>query len=926
MNRFWTIFATTTIVAGVANHPTTGRENLTGEWPMTGHDSRHLAQAELPANMTQQPQEVGSYHPGRRPLGNVICADVDDDGQVEVLYGTSPLVCRTLSGKVKWSCYGGSPLAIADIDGDGTTELLTNACMIVSGKDGKIVWRRSGPGSVGQRIMLSQLLPEVKGQQVALISTDYGEMTKYGQVWSFEDGFEDARLVWERGFATWEHAAGAVGQWDQNTTCLVAPTWGGFYALDARDGSELMRLYWASSSGKSGLRNYGPLTLTDLDGDGKSEFVIMAQQVSQHVNVFAPWRGTSEQHATPDKPWPTPQQQPGDLASYESGPLLWQRDFGKSYPTGDYVFDVPTPHIADVDGDGRQEIIAAVGKGVWESKVYDGMTGEEKASLPDLEIEGAVDFDGDGVAELFATSDGALVIGTVADRKWAEQLRLPKCRIVRSATSVTGKVASEPTKLELLPASVTTSQGRAWVAVQDELGDRQTDVIVLMRPAADGSYAISKTPVKGLSGLSVLGATGEYLVTTTSDGAMHVMRPDGAVKSSWEASGPYVAGISVADIDGDGQNEAVACRADDKVAALKWNNEKAAFDELWRAHGRGLSSRSEVPQPVIVDVNGDGKNEILVAGHTSGGEPGVQLLSSEGKLIWENDVPAFVATYGDFNGDGHLDFYLGANVEGAGSIGRHMQSFVINGVDGKTIWRNDGAADKVWHRQMAPTHQMPTVVDVNDDGCDDIMLVALDLCTVLDGRNGNFLQEPTIANTIWQQMDGKDTQWTAYGIQIPIDVDGDGELEVLMVGTWGQLGAWSLSDRKFLWTVDPGKSELARHTPGIADVDGDGQLEIGALHQGGIFRCYNAANGNLKWELPGLTTICEVVTADVDNDQISEFLVGGTCIEATSQHEGKIVWNVPSQSSSSPVVADIDNDGLSELIYSCHDGLIRIFE
>ncbi len=104
--------------------PAAEAQHLLGEWPITGHDPQHTAQAELPCNMVQQPKEIGFYDPGRTPLGEVICADVDDDGAVEILYGGSPLVCRTLEGKVKWKSPCGFPLAMADIDGDGLVELL----------------------------------------------------------------------------------------------------------------------------------------------------------------------------------------------------------------------------------------------------------------------------------------------------------------------------------------------------------------------------------------------------------------------------------------------------------------------------------------------------------------------------------------------------------------------------------------------------------------------------------------------------------------------------------------------------------------------------------------------------------------------------------------------------------------------------------
>ena len=247
-----------------------------GEWPLPGQNNRYLSQAELPCNMPHAPQEVWSYDLGRTPIGNALCADVDDDGEMEILYGAAPLVCVSLSGREKWRCSCGGVLAIADIDQDGHTELVVGgaaglssppawirggktkkeaisgppfeaAPAIISGIDGKVLWQRTGPGVVGDvagRCQVAKLLPNVKGLQIACVSEEFGTNSKIAQVWSFADGCEHAKLVWERPFAVWEHAGSMVGRYAGDTICLISPTWGGLIALDVQDGKDLMRLYW----------------------------------------------------------------------------------------------------------------------------------------------------------------------------------------------------------------------------------------------------------------------------------------------------------------------------------------------------------------------------------------------------------------------------------------------------------------------------------------------------------------------------------------------------------------------------------------------------------------------------------------------------------------------------------------------------------
>ena len=247
---------------------------------------------------------------------------------------------------------------------------------------------------------------------------------------------------------------------------------------------------------------------------------------------------------------------------------------------------------------------------------------------------------------------------------------------------------------------------------------------------------------------------------------------------------------------------------------------------------------------MIADVHGDGRRAILVTGN------GTRLLDHRGKTLWRSDVAGARATFGDFNGDGHSDVYLAAWTAAHGSVGANLHSYALDGRTGNLLWHNDGSAKIVWHHHLGPQHRQPTVCDVNGDGCDDVLFVALDLTVELNGKDGSYMYDPVIANAIWKQQPGKDGQTTMWGTD-PVDLNGDGKLEILCCANWGQWGAWTM-DRKFLWTFNPDKSQLSQRHPGIGDVDGDGKLELGVIHDGGYFRCYDAANGHLKWEFSGI--------------------------------------------------------------------------
>jgi len=414
---------------------------------------------------------------------------------------------------------------------------------------------------------------------------------------------------------------------------------------------------------------------------------------------------------------------------------------------------------------------------------------------------------------------------------------------------------------------------------------------------------------------------------------MRVLAADGRVRASWQAGRPAVSGAAVADVDGDGVNEIIVCRADRRVVALRGNQ---GPKELWSADGWGFPAPSAYgPTPLAADVNKDGKKEVLVACVAAEGGVGVKLLDGQGKTLWRTAIPGAVdtplysaitrATFGDFNGDGYLDVYVSARMAVPGNDA--SQSFALDGRDGTILWRNDASDPVIWHHTLGPTG-LPTVADVNGDGVDDVLFVTLDLCTELSGKDGRFLNTPLNANRIWDQA-RKSTQWTAYGTQLPVDLNGDGKLELLQCAMWGQWGAWTL-ERKLLWTFDPGRDEHANRHPGIADVEGDGKLELGVLHNGGFFRCYDAATGALKWELKGVRQLSDVATADVDGDGRPEFIAGGSflaAIKALDEKSGKVLWEVPVPGGArSPAIADVDGDGSAEIIVGCGDGKVRVYK
>ncbi|HET6455081.1 MAG TPA: hypothetical protein VFI02_11810, partial [Armatimonadota bacterium] len=112
----------------------------------------------------------------------------------------------------------------------------------------------------------------------------------------------------------------------------------------------------------------------------------------------------------------------------------------------------------------------------------------------------------------------------------------------------------------------------------------------------------------------------------------------------------------------------------------------------------------------------------------------------------------------------------------------------------------------------------------------------------------------------------------------------------------------------------------------VGDVYGDGRLMLGELAEDGMFECIDTANGNVLWSLKiGEPSDNSIVSGDLDGNGKDEFLVGMSDGRLLCIAQGKILWQKRFNAGvANPIIADIDSDGLAEIILSSSDGLLRI--
>jgi hypothetical protein len=183
-----------------------------------------------------------------------------------------------------------------------------------------------------------------------------------------------------------------------------------------------------------------------------------------------------------------------------------------------------------------------------------------------------------------------------------------------------------------------------------------------------------------------------------------------------------------------------------------------------------------------------------------------------------------------------------------------------------------------------PGSLTPTTPLVKTTWSTDVGLSRIDALTRLDQGDELRVYASDQRGAAFLDRDGRRTGFVRYGQRVgsvvPIDVEGDGRLELLNRG-----GGWqpvSLLDGKgrARWTLDgiPGPNDLH-----AADLDGDGRLEFVAGYNGGGGVTCLTASGRRVWSQPG-GNVWTVATADLDGDGAPEIL-------HSSHGEGVVVRN-----------------------------------
>jgi len=418
----------------------------------------------------------------------------------------------------------------------------------------------------------------------------------------------------------------------------------------------------------------------------------------------------------------------------------------------------------------------------------------------------------------------------------------------------------------------------------------------------------------------------------------------------WSSMAAFPAGVSyqlpggivfsssptLADVDGDGRPEVIvgttACRSSKTSGACTYDQRTALV--VWRGDGTkmwdtDLGSPTN-SSPAVGDINRDGRAEIVVS---VGGD--------------NNDRNHFagVKAY-TYNGAGGFDF---------------LWSYAV-----QDYFPSDGWPDGVY--------SSPTLCDVNGDGLMEIAFSAWDQRIYLLDHNGHSLWNNLPPGASGEGFLNGDSSFSTAACA---DLNRDGYQEIIIgadISGGGVLPDGTRpQDGGFLYIFDKDGNILVRRhfpeiifaSPAVGDLDGDGDLEIvsgtgwywwqvhGRTEQPYVyaFDTGQVFNSSLRYSdtaklpyLPGWPQPTDYpgtsspALADLDGDGDLEIIIGtghpdlqndtlpGAGSVYAWHHTGQLVsgWPIHPKNQynndypihSSPTVADVDNDGVLEVLFS----------
>jgi hypothetical protein len=303
---------------------------------------------------------------------------------------------------------------------------------------------------------------------------------------------------------------------------------------------------------------------------------------------------------------------------------------------------------------------------------------------------------------------------------------------------------------------------------------------------------------------------------------------------------------------------------------------------------------------VVCDLDNDGEPEILVI---SGGGM-AQAIDLDGSTIWVRKDLGQNLMYGamepaaaDLNGDGTVECVIPIK---SGVI-------VVDGATGVTRWKN--------YTDYACLS--PSITDIDGDGSFEVLV-----STYAASSSRLVAFDASGARRWTYDVPGSGSRLTGL---VTCDTGLDGKQEIIYSTAKGAVTCLSCESEPptVAWTCPVSTQTITSLVAG--DLERDGSIEAVASSDT-TMTIFDATDGTIEDQIRVSPCEWSLSLGDVDGDKSLEIICSSSCGEIGEIDGGAMVLNllIDGTPHGAPVLADLDSDNLSEIVFTVEEGSLRI--